>query len=117
VAVVLAVVAVILVGAGDESFVAHVRVDNQTPYDVAVDVAGATRDGWMGAGFAQRRTTTEFSDVVDQGATWVFRFSYAGVDAGEVTVARSTLEGAGWRVAVPASVVDRLVAAGVSPPP
>ena len=65
------------------------------------------RDGW--------RCHHGTQDVVDQRDTWVFRFSYAGKNAGEISVPRSQLAGNGWRVVVPDQVAQNLRADGILP--
>ena len=44
----------------------------------------------------------------------MFRFSYGGVQAGEVVIGRDELVAEGWRITVPAAVGDRLHEAGLS---
>ena len=60
-----------------------VSVTNPTDYDIGVAVRGA-EGGWMPMSTAQRdSTTTVVSDVIDQGATWTFRFTAQGQQAGK----------------------------------
>jgi hypothetical protein len=53
--------------------------------------------------------------VIDQGEQWVFRFTYGGVDGGELVVPRTELEASGWKVTVPQQFAERMRAAGVGP--
>ncbi|HEY7106063.1 MAG TPA: hypothetical protein VH986_06655 [Acidimicrobiia bacterium] len=100
------------------SFVDHVDVKNSTGYDLSVDVTGAQRDGWLPISVATGGdTNTVTKAVVDQGDTWIFRFSYAGREAGELRVPRAQLERHGWQITVPTSVADDLRNAGVLPGP
>jgi hypothetical protein len=73
--------------------------------------------GRVDLGVAERSTRTTFAEVFDQGDTWVIRFSYAGVDAGAVTLDRRDLVRDGWRVVVPEAVAAKLRGAAVSPSP
>jgi hypothetical protein len=98
-------------------FVDHVRVTNDSGYDLNVDVTGAERDGWLPISVATGGSTTTTKDVVDQRDTWIFRFSYAGNRAGEVSVSRTDLERRGWSVVVPPAVATRLRAEGILPGP
>jgi hypothetical protein len=52
-------------------------------------------------------------EVADQGREWVFRFSYGGVDAGELVLSRDRLARDGWNITVPSAVAERLRDAGV----
>jgi hypothetical protein len=54
-------------------------------------------------------------DAADVGDTWIFGFSYAGVDAGEQTATRAELRDAGWRLEVSPLIAERLAAAGLDP--
>jgi hypothetical protein len=97
----------------------RVSIDNETSYALNVEVTGANHDGWTGLATAERERTTDVSDVVDQGKTWIFRVDSQGVDGGEITVSRDDLVRAGWKVVIPASVGTRLAAGGApaTPPP
>src|SRR5436305_4243754 len=77
-----------------ESPVARLTIDNPTVYQVNVEVSG-DGGGWLDLGAVDRQGSKTVEEVTDQGARWVFRFSYGGVDAGEVPVARTDLAAAG----------------------
>jgi hypothetical protein len=96
-------------------FVNHVSVTNKTGYDLNVDVTTAKHDGWMPISVATGGATTVTRDVIDQRDTWVFRFSYAGRNAGEISVPRSELAKNGWRIVVPDQVAKNLGDAGILP--
>ncbi len=110
-----AVLAVLIVAPSlaPATFVPRLQIDNSTAFAVNVDVAGPDRDGWFQLGTVARETEGLLEEVADPGATWVFRFTYAGVDAGELEILRSDLQAAGWQFAVPAEVGTRLSAAGL----
>lgn len=119
--VVLAVLAVLVISmwlVRPPDFVDHVSVTNRSGYDLNVDVSDANRDGWLPISVATGGgATTRTQDVIDQDDTWIFRFSYAGKNAGEISVPRSELADNGWRVAVPGSVAQNLRDAGIQPGP
>jgi hypothetical protein len=119
VAAVLIVVALafVLTRLGSDPSVSDIHLDNPTSYDLTVEVASSHRDSWTQAGTARRETTTDLLQVGDQGKTWVFRFSYGGTQAAEITVPRSTLERDGWKLRVPDSAGTVLAGAGITPPP
>ncbi len=96
------------------SFVSRLRIDNPTPFAVNVDVSDGDGTTRFQLGTVGRETEGLLEEVADPGAMWVFRFTYAGVDAGEMRVSRSELRGAGWQFAIPAEVGQRLTAAGFS---
>ncbi len=95
------------------SFVDRVTVVNPHPWSVEVAVTGEERDGVVGMASVGRERTKTVEDVLDQGRTWIFRFSYGGVDGGELVVSRSELERARWTVAVPEDFAARMRAAGM----
>ena len=118
--VVLVVAVMLAVGlwlARGPKFVDHIRVANPSGYDLNVDVTGAAHDGWLPISVATGGSTTTTRDVIDQRDTWIFRFSYAGNPAGQVSVSRSDLAKRGWRIEVPQGVAERLRAAGIQPGP
>lgn len=98
-----------------DSFVRRLMVDNQTEFHLNVHLSDLDRDGWLDLGTITRETEGALEEVLDPGGTWVIRFSYGGVEAGELVIPRSTLREAGWRLAVPAEAGERLAAAGISP--
>jgi hypothetical protein len=113
----------VMLGAGlwlarGPDFVHRVSVTNNTGYDLNVDVTGADHDGWLAISVATGGgATTATEDVIDQQDRWVFRFSYADKNAGEISVPRSQLASNGWRVVVPDQVAENLRAEGILPGP
>ncbi len=95
--------------------VAALTIDNPTVYQVNVEVSPSGQGGWLDLGAVGRERSKTVEQIADQGERWVFRFSYAGVDAGRVALSRAELAGARWTVHVPAAAGDRLRAAGLSP--
>lgn len=91
-----------------------VTVENPSPYIINIEVTSAKRDGWFDVGSVRRENRRTFEQTPDPGDQWVFRFSYGGVDAGELTVSRDQLAQDGWRIVVPAEAAERLRAAGLS---
>lgn len=96
----------------DVSYV-RITVENPLPYLVNVDVTGVSRDGWLALASVERGRTRVVEEVLDQGEEWVFRFSYGGVQAGEVVMSRDQLASENWRITVPTAVADRLRYAGL----
>jgi hypothetical protein len=92
----------------------QLTVDNQTTYDVNVEVTGVNRDRWLDVGYFRRETRRRVEEVADQGREWVFRFSYGGFRAGDLVVSREQLMRDGWRITVPPNVAERLREAGLS---
>lgn len=95
----------------------RVTIRNDTPYDLDVDATSGSHDGWTPVGIALAHSSTDVNDVIDHGGVWIFRFSGQGHDGGEVTVTRSDLAASNWQLIVPASVGDRMSAAGAAPTP
>jgi hypothetical protein len=101
-------------GAGEPTSFRRLTVHNPTPYIVNVEVTGASRNGWLDVGSFARERRRTVEELADQGRQWVFRFSYGGVEAGELVVSRDQLAHDGWRVTLPAEVTERLRDAGFS---
>jgi hypothetical protein len=106
----------VLTACNGVSFVERILLVNETEYSANVDVRGEG-GGWLGLGTVSANETREVGDVIDQGPTWTFRFSYGGHDPVEVTVGKQELIEAGWRVEVPEELEENLRAEGVPPPP
>jgi hypothetical protein len=98
-------------------FVPRVTVVNETPYGVDVDVRNSDHGGVVLLGRALPEQQTAKHEVYDGGDRWIFEFSRGGVVAGELEMSRADLDHTGWRVAVPASVEQRLADAGQPPYP
>ena len=111
----VAVLAAVAPALRSESPVARLSIDNPTVYSVNVEVSGGGKGDWLDLGAVPREGSKTVEQVTDQGGRWTFRFSYGGVDAGEVTVARADLAAGGWKLAVPDTVGARLRVAGLSP--
>jgi hypothetical protein len=83
------------------SHVERVVLVNPTEYDLLVDARGADEASWLGLGIANRNAETVVQEVIDQGETWVFRFSYVGEELGDERIARSDLVRNRWRFEIP----------------
>ena len=92
-----------------------VVVQNPTAYDVNVRVEPAQGGTGLGLGAVPAGTTRTFSGVVDQGDLWRFEFRYAGIVAGDMTVAADDVAAAA--VVVPSSAERVLREADVLTPP
>jgi hypothetical protein len=114
-AALLGLVIALVVSLDRAAFVDRITVVNPTDYDVNVDVRSAEGDGWLDLGTVERGREATFEEVADQGDQWLFRFSYAGTEAGELVVARDDLAGRQWTLEIPAEVGLRLQTAGVAP--
>lgn len=101
---------------GDPSFVEKVTIANSYEYDVLAEVSG---DGvsWLNLGGVDRESEETTQHVIDMGEQWIFRFRYPyeDVEPGEVSLTRSELQAAGWRVEVPAALAERLRKRGEPP--
>lgn len=106
-----------MIGCADVDFADRVTVINQTEFPASVAVAGVERDEWLGLGRAQQKGSQAFTEVIDQGEVWVFRFGYIDRHQVEMEMSREELANAGWRVQVPASFADELRRMGFEPPP
>jgi hypothetical protein len=97
------------------AFVERVTIANPTRYDFNVDVAAS--DGRrLDLAYVEAGGSVAVRDVIEQGDTWTFRFSYGGTEAGSVSVDRARLERGDWIVEIPPRVEMRLDAAGFDSP-
>jgi hypothetical protein len=96
--------------------VARVEVANPSEYGIKVEVANADGGSALPVGVAAPRTTSVFEDVLDQGDTWLVRFSLLD-HAVEQRVARDALREARWHLDVPAELITELREAKVTPTP
>ena len=97
------------------SFIDELIVENPHPWAVNVEVSDPSRRGWIAVGSLARESGAGFRSVIDQGDQWVFRFSYGGIDAGELEVTRAELGQSRWRITVPDEFVRRMRAGNVDP--
>ena len=98
-------------------FVDEISVVNRSEFDIRVEVSGDGVKGWMNLVTADRSSTTAASDILDQGAVWLFRFGAQGRDGGDLRIPRADLEQAGWVLEIPEDVIERLRRAGAPPTP
>ena len=115
VVVAVAAVAVLVPATKTPEHISSITIANPHGWPAGVQVAGANRQGWVGIGVIDGAATRTFEEILDQGRVWVFRFSYAGVDGGELVVSRADLEREAWKVSVPDEFEARIRAAGVVP--
>jgi hypothetical protein len=107
--------ALALNGCSRVSFVERVVLVNPTSYDLLVDVRGEDDSSWLELGIARRGSETAKENVIDMGASWVFRFRYAGEDLGESRVSGSRLRSDRWRYRIPEEVGKKLEDRGYPP--
>ena len=106
----------VVTGCSGPGFIDQVEIANPTRYPADVDVRGRT-GGWLDLTTAPAGDTREIGAVSDQGEEWTFRFAYGDHAEVDLTVSRTELADAGWRVEVPRELEDELQAEGVPVPP
>jgi hypothetical protein len=117
-AVATLVLAVLAAGlARGPAFVDRIDLVNRSPYELSVDVRGATDGGWVSLGYIDQDAATAVQEVIDQGGRWTFRFGAQGRSGGQLTLSRAALERSDWRIDVPDEVEARLRRAGAPPSP
>jgi hypothetical protein len=99
------------------TFVPEVKIVNESDYPVLVEVSDGTTQSEMEVITAAAGTTTVAQEVIDQGDTWAFRFSYLGEVGARPTLDRVQLERDHWRVTIPRTVNDAMAAHHLSAPP
>jgi hypothetical protein len=118
--IVLVVVGVLLCAAmayalRDPEVVSRVTIENPSQLDVNVSVRPARDDARLILATVSPTTSATNLDVLDQGDDWIFSFSSAGVDGGSIRVSRAKLAEDGWRVVIPAAVIQRLASGAFVP--
>ena len=88
-----------------------VTIVNETPYDLTIKVSDEAGKDWMAFALVNAGSQAIVRAPIDQGAVWTFSYGAGG----RYTIDRSALREAGWRIHVPASVAQRLAAAGIAP--
>lgn len=105
----------ILAACDGVQFVDRVILVNRTDYPANVGLRDET-GGSLGLATVPAESTREIREVIDQGTTWTFRFSYGGHEPLEVTLTKRELIAADWRVEVPLEFEQQLRQKGVIPP-
>ena len=89
----IALLVAAIAGAGllvrSPTFVHHVDIDNPGAVDVNVAVQPADGSGRLLLGTVPAGGSLSVQDVVDQGSTWVFSFTYGERDGGTARVTRA----------------------------
>jgi hypothetical protein len=99
-----------------DPFVDEIVLSNPTAYTATVNVTDGTDGGALSLATIPAGSEVTVRDVLDQGATWSFRFAYAGHEEA-VQLSRTQLERSGWQVVVPETFETVLRDRGVVPPP
>jgi hypothetical protein len=112
--VVVAAVPLFIMAAGctEPRHVDHITIRNTSPYSLTVSVADRARDAYLGLGVVPREGQRTFTEILDQGDLWVFRFTYGGAEAAELPVSRAVLQQDHWTIDVPEEVAPTLAALG-----
>lgn len=90
---------------------------NETDYHLNTTLRDSPDGSRLLLGQVTRNTTKTIRSVLDPGETFVFELSYAGVEAGTITVSRAALEANDWQLTIPAEQSEPLGASGLTPPP
>lgn len=99
----------------DVEFIDKIHIGNPTDYNASVDVRGEG-GGWLALTTVVANETRTVEQVIDQGSSWTFRFSYAGHEVAS-KYKRDALVESGWRLEVPSEFETQLRDAGVEEPP
>jgi len=93
------------------------RIDISNPHEwnVEVGLTRPIRNGALPIGRVERNRTESFWEVLDQGDTWSFQFTYGGVDGGRLLVSRSDLQRSRWKITVADEFAQRMRTAGQPP--
>lgn len=105
--------AVLLYGCTSASYVPRIEIENPTDYDLVVGVSGDGAGSRLQLGIAKKGGDSVTEQVIDLGEDWIFTFEYLGEEAGSISVKRSELERANWRLVIPTEIGSRLKEKGV----
>jgi hypothetical protein len=94
------------------TFVRRLTLVNPTSYEIQVDVAGSSADGWLDLGEIAPKSARTVEEVIDQGQRWTFRVRRAQVGDAQLVVSRQELRRFGWRMTIPALFIEHLGAQG-----
>ena len=113
------IVALVLIFAGSQALegpgvIERVTVDNPTPYQVEVAVAGNEGGSRLALGPVAAGERHAFASVVDQGDRWVVHVTSARSDGGQFVLRRADLQRGKWVITIPEEVASRLAANGAS---
>ena len=113
------IVALVLIFAGSQTLegpgvIERVTVDNPTPYQVEVAVAGSDGGSRLALGPVAAGERHAFASVVDQGDRWVVHVTSARSDGGQFVLRRADLQRGKWVITIPEEVASRLAANGAS---
>ncbi len=113
------IVALVLIFAGSQALegpgvIERVTVDNPTPYQVEVAVAGSEGGSRLGLGPVAAGERHAFASVVDQGDRWIVHVTSARSDGGQFVLRRADLQRGKWVITIPEEVASRLAANGAS---
>lgn len=95
--------------------VPRLRIVNPTAYHLNIDTTDHASGAWLDLGTVGRERSKTVEQVLDQGDRWVIRFSYGGVEAGQIVLSSAQLQAARWVVEAPADASGRLRDAGFAP--
>jgi hypothetical protein len=88
--------------------VRHLDIVNRGDAAIGVTVHSVDDPGVQLLGTIEPASTHSLRDVLDQGSTWVFSFSYAGAGLGSARVTRDALARDNWRLVIPDAVFARM---------
>ena len=113
------IVALVLIFAGSQALegpgvIERVTVDNPTPYQVEVAVAGSEGGSRLALGPVAAGERHAFASVVDQGDRWIVHVTSARSDGGQFVLRRADLQRGKWVITIPEEVASRLAANGAS---
>jgi hypothetical protein len=100
---------------GGPGVIERVTINNPTPYQVEIAVAGGEGGSRLTLGPVSSGESHAFASVVDQGDRWVVHVTSARSDGGEFVVRRADLERTKWVITIPNEVASRLSTGGASP--
>ena len=113
------IVALVLIFAGSQALegpgvIERVTVDNPTPYQVEVAVAGSEGGSRLALGPVAAGERHAFASVVDERDRWIVHVTSARSDGGQFVLRRADLQRGKWVITIPEEVASRLAANGAS---
>jgi hypothetical protein len=90
-------------------FIDRLTVRNPTAFIVDVSASDEHGNSTVAVAALEPHSTTVVESVIDPGDPWILDFRIAGERVGTQRVTRDELARAGWRVVIPANVIESRV--------
>jgi hypothetical protein len=92
-----------------------ITIANPSGAVVTVRTTDGGRHGWLGLGTVDAKSEARMESVIDQGGVWRFQLTAGPDRVGELRRTADQLRATGWKITIPADLVNRLPASRRTP--